>query len=225
MHTLLLRLAGPMQSWGVQSRFSVRETGLEPSKSGVIGLLCAALGRPRHAEIADLAALPMGARVDQQGRLSYDFHTAQHVLKAGGGLKNTEPSRRYYLADASFLVGLASEDLLLLRRLHDATRSPIWPLCLGRKAFVPGAPVWLEDGLRADTDLVDALTSYPWLGAPYREPPEQLRLILEDDAGAEVRPDQPVSFAERRFVLRRVATTFVPVPETTTEEGVCTSQD
>jgi len=225
MHTFLLRLAGPMQSWGVQSRFSVRETGLEPSKSGVIGLLCAALGRPRHAEIADLAALPMGVRVDQQGRLSYDFHTAQHVLKAGGGLKNTEPSRRYYLADASFLVGLASEDLSLLRRLHDAMRSPIWPLYLGRKAFVPGAPVWLEDGLRADTDLVDALTSYPWLGAPYREPPEQLRLILEDAAGAEVRPDQPLSFAERRFALRRVATTFVPVPETTTEEGLCISQD
>jgi len=167
----------------------------------------------------------MGARVDQQGRLSYDFHTAQHVLKAGGGLKNTEPSRRYYLADASFLVGLASEDLLLLRHLHDALRNPVWPLYLGRKAFVPGAPVWLRDGLHAGVGLLDALTTYPWLGASHREPPEQLRLILADDAGAEVRRDQPLSFAERRFALRRVATSFVPVPETTTEEGVCTSQD
>ena len=39
MSILLLRLAGPMQSWGTQSRFLVRDTGMEPSKSGVIGLL------------------------------------------------------------------------------------------------------------------------------------------------------------------------------------------
>ena len=47
MSILLLRLAGPMQSWGIQSRFSVRDTGLEPSRSGVVGLLCCALGRTR----------------------------------------------------------------------------------------------------------------------------------------------------------------------------------
>ncbi len=56
MSTLLMFLAGPMQSWGTQSRHSNRDTGLEPSKSGVIGLLCAALGRPRSAAIDDLAA-------------------------------------------------------------------------------------------------------------------------------------------------------------------------
>ena len=47
MHTLLLRLEGPLQSWGTSSRFPQRDTGFEPSKSGVIGLLCAALGKPR----------------------------------------------------------------------------------------------------------------------------------------------------------------------------------
>ena len=47
MAVLLLRLAGQMQSWGTQSRFSNRDTDLEPSKSGVIGLLCAAMGIPR----------------------------------------------------------------------------------------------------------------------------------------------------------------------------------
>ena len=41
MSVLLLRLSGPMQSWGVQSRFTVRDTGLEPSKSGVVGLIAA----------------------------------------------------------------------------------------------------------------------------------------------------------------------------------------
>ena len=38
MSVLLMRLAGPMQTWGTRSRFSNRDTGLEPSRSGVIGL-------------------------------------------------------------------------------------------------------------------------------------------------------------------------------------------
>src|SRR5258708_39825081 len=76
MGTLLLRLAAPMQSWGTQSRFVVRDTGLEPSKSGVIGLLCAALGRPREAPVEDLAGLRMGVRVDREGVMQTDYHTA-----------------------------------------------------------------------------------------------------------------------------------------------------
>jgi CRISPR system Cascade subunit CasD len=211
MHTLLLRLSGPVQSWGVQSRFSIRDTGLEPSKSGVVGLLCAALGRPRQEQVNDLAALTMGVRIDQDGRPMYDFHTAQNVLKAGGGIKDTEPSRRYFLADARFLVGFEGDDLALLHRLHDALRDPVWPLYLGRKAFVPGEPVWLEDGLLPDTDLRTALDprTYPWLGPEHREPPDQARLVLEDPDGPEVRPDQPLSFAERRFAPRRVRTLFI----------------
>ena len=66
---LLLRLAGPMQSWGTQSRFSHRDTGLEPSRSGVIGLLCAALGRPRDHSLDEFLPLKMAVRVDHEGRL------------------------------------------------------------------------------------------------------------------------------------------------------------
>ena len=84
VHTLLFRLAGPMQSWGVQSRFTVRDTGLEPSKSGVIGLVCAALGRARNQPVDDLAALRMGVRVDREGKLAKDYHTALDVIKAKG---------------------------------------------------------------------------------------------------------------------------------------------
>ena len=61
MATLLLRLQGPMQSWGTTSRFDERDTQLEPSKSGVLGLLCAALGRNRSEPVQDLAALRMRA--------------------------------------------------------------------------------------------------------------------------------------------------------------------
>lgn len=213
MNVLLLRLSGPMQSWGVQSRFSVRDTGLEPSKSGVVGLLCAALGRPRSAPLDDLAALGMGVRVDREGRLAYDYHTALNVYRAKGGRpKDCEPSVRYYLADACFLVGLEGEDLGLLETLHQALRNPHWPLYLGRKAFVPGEPVWLPDGLRPGGRLEEALHTYAWLGSDARSRPERLRWVLEDPDGAEVRPDQPISFAERRFAPRRVTTRFAECP-------------
>lgn len=208
--TLLLRLAGPMQSWGIQSRFTIRDSGLEPSKSGVIGLLCAALGRPRTTSLTDLAALRMGVRVDREGILTYDFHTAQNVLKASGELKETELSRRYYLADASFLVGLYGEEVLL-HRLHEVLRKPIWPLFLGRKAFVPGESIWLTDGLHPGTALRAAVTTYPWLARPGQNPPKRLRLVLEDPEGSEVRSDQPVSFQTdaRRYAPRRVQTDWV----------------
>jgi len=221
MNVLLLRLAGPMQSWGVQSRFTVRDTGLEPSKSGVVGLLCAALGRSRHEPVGDLAALTMGVRVDQEGTMARDYHTAMDILTAGGKLKATEPSNRYYLAGARFLVGLEGDDLHLLTQLHNALCGPVWPLYLGRKAFVPGEPVWLKDGLLPDTNLRPALETYPWLGPENRRPESQMRLVLEDPDGPEVRPDQPLSFAERRFAPRRVRTEFIPAPPM--KEEPCTS--
>lgn len=214
MHTLLLRLCGPMQSWGVQSRFTVRDTGLEPSKSGVIGLLCAAMGidRADDAALQSLAALRMGVRVDREGVLKMDYHTAKDVLKAGGGIKETEVSRRYYLADACFLVGLAGDDLPLLRRLHVALKNPVWPLFLGRKAFVPSEPPYLPDGLKENTDLTIALKTYPSL--TNRLSSRQARLVLEDPDGYLVRPDQPISFSQRRFAPRRLTIRFMawPVP-------------
>lgn len=214
MPTLLLCLAGPMQSWGVQSNFTVRDTGLEPSKSGVVGLLCAALGRRRDAEIGGLATLRMGVRVDREGQMASDYHTAQNILKASGGIKDTEVSRRYYLADARFLVGLTGDDLDLLTQLHNALRNPHWPLYLGRKAFVPGEPVWLQDGLCLEKSLRAALRDYPWRGRLRSDDrPPRLRLVLEDHAGSEVHPDQPVSFAERRFVPRRVSTDWMTMKE------------
>ncbi|MFH2102436.1 MAG: type I-E CRISPR-associated protein Cas5/CasD [Chloroflexota bacterium] len=219
MNTLLLRLSGAMQSWGVQSRFGMRDTGLEPSKSGALGLVCAALGidRADDESLAPLAALKMGVRVDREGVLKVDYHTAGEsgYLRAGNDVerKNVILSNRYYLADALFLVGLAGNDLVLLERIHTALRNPVWPLFLGRKAFVPGELLWLEDGLKPGKTLVDALKEFHSLSA--RPAPERLRLVLEDQQdGSVVRSDQPLSFAQgnRRFAPRRLTVVFMPAP-------------
>jgi CRISPR system Cascade subunit CasD len=226
MSVLLLRLAGPMQSWGVQSRFGIRDTGLEPSKSGVFGLLCAAIGRPRHAPLADLAGLAMGVRVDREGSVARDYHTAQQVRRADPkkGTQDTVLSERFYLADADFLVGLEGPHALLAG-LHEALAAPAWPLYLGRKAFVPGVPVVLPDGLRDGQPLRDALKTYPWSPRPRERPPESLRLVLDAPPGqGEPRPDVPLSFSPRRYTVRHVVTEFLPTaPLLPAPEAACSS--
>ncbi len=206
MPTLLLRLEGPMQSWGTRSRFDDRDTGLEPSKSGVIGLLGAALGRPRSASVDDLATLKMGVRVDRAGIVAYDFQTAQRVVRASGAGTEDATSRRYYLSDAAFLVGLEGDETLL-REAHGALLNPFWPLSLGRKSYLPSRPVYLPDGLRPES-LPEALAAYPPLSGG--KPPKTVRYVLESATGA-MRQDQPAGpFAERAFVMRYVETVQAP---------------
>lgn len=218
MATLLLRLQGPMQSWGSTSRFDERDTQLEPSKSGVLGLVCAALGRDRYEPVDDLAALCMGVRVDREGVPMRDYQTATGVLIATGksDLRRTVVSPRYYLSDAAFLVGLEGADEALLARIHAALRAPHWPLALGRKSFVPGMPVWLPDGL-SPLPLEAALAQYPRLVSARRgDSQPNLRCLLEDDQEGAIRLDQPVApFAERRFGPRFVKSGVLHVPDQT----------
>lgn len=208
MPTLLLRLQGPLQSWGVSSQFTHRDTAREPSKSGVIGLICAALGRPREADLSDLTALKMGVRVDREGILHKDFQIAQNIYQASGsGTKDSEISDRYYLADAVFLVGLEGPPPLL-QEIDAALKAPQWTLYLGRKAFPPGKPVWLKNGVY-EGSLEDALKRFPAL---IKKPPERMRWVLESDTGEFARADVPVSFAERRFSSRRISMGQIPAP-------------
>ncbi|RIH89451.1 type I-E CRISPR-associated protein Cas5/CasD [Calidithermus roseus] len=220
MPTLLLRLAGPMQSWGTRSRFDERDTDLLPSKSGVIGLLCAAMGvdREERETVLQLADLLMGVRVDQPGVLRYDYQTAQNVIAADESkVHPTTVSRRYYLADAVFLVGLEGEDWGLLERAHRALKNPVWPLFLGRKGYVPSPGVFLPDGLR-DEPLREAL-KYEFLGREWPKDENglesaRLPVMLEnrDSSEGSLRMDQPLgSFAERRFGARFVIPDFVEV--------------
>jgi CRISPR system Cascade subunit CasD len=239
--TLLLRLAGPMQSWGTDSRFDIRFTGREPSKSGVIGVLCAALGKPRQERPDDgfpsltaLSGLQLGVREDRPGRIEVDYQTAggshragerQGVINAMGKDWSTVQSRRYYLADADFLVGLEGEDALL-RRLDAALAAPVWQLSLGRKAFVPGEPVrlpdagsgsdWWEMGLKEALGLSPERAGYPWRPRHMRDRrPERLRAVLDSAVrpDAERRQDVPLDFAARRFGVRFVETYVGRWPE------------
>lgn len=203
MSTLLLRLAAPMQAWGSDSRFEVRRTGREPTKSGVIGLLAAALGRSREDSVDDLCKLRFGVRVDQEGELLRDFHTAQG--------KTNYVTTRYYLCDAVFLVGLESDDDEQLKRLEQALQSPIYPIFLGRRSCPPTLPVTL--GIR-ESNLIDTLKSEPWAASQWmqrkhRTKSPALRLITDAGCGgrkAGTQRDIPVSFniIARSYAYREI---------------------
>jgi len=220
MPTLLLRCCGPQQSWGAQSRFVDRDTEREPTKSGIVGLLCAALGWPRDRDVSVLAALRMGVRVDHEGRVERDFHTVAPlggIRKADGGLERQPVvSKRYYLAGADFLVGLDGADRGLLEELDAALRRPRWQLYLGRKSFVPAVPVYLpESGIR-DAPLEQALSEEPWPLTPRAWPlpsgerERTLRFVVEAPSvasvGGRLLMDQPrgAAYDTRSFGPRLV---------------------
>lgn len=220
MPTLLLRLVGPMQSWGTTSRFDQRDTGKEPSKSGVIGLLAAAMGidRENWPDLEPLTRLALGVRHDRPGVPKRDYQTAgcatgDTIIKADGKpSKDGVVSQRFYLADAAFLVGLEGDDRVFLEKAHAALLNPVWPLALGRKSYVPSEPIWLEDGVQ-DASLREVLARWPWIASPrkWEEPPEKLLVSFESEDGSGVlKVDQPLSsFAERRFGTRFVRTEWI----------------
>ncbi|MCQ4321967.1 type I-E CRISPR-associated protein Cas5/CasD [Stutzerimonas stutzeri] len=220
MPTLLLRLAGPMQSWGTTSRFDQRDTGKEPSKSGVLGLLAAALGidRENWDDLEPLVRLVMGVRHDRPGVLKRDYQTAgcatsDNMIRADGSLsKDGVISQRHYLADAVFLVGLEGPDLSLLERIQIALQNPVWPLALGRKSYVPSESIWLEGGI-VDAPLLPVLAARPWLTTSRRNEgvPDRLLVSLESqDGNGVLRMDQPLSsFSTRRFGARHVRSEWV----------------
>ena len=223
MPTLLLRLAGPMQSWGTTSRFNQRDTGKEPSKSGVIGLLAAAMGidRDNWVDLEPLARLSMGVRHDRPGVPNRDYQTAgcartDTIIRADGTpSKDGVVSERHYLADAVFLVGLEGEDRPLLEKAHLALQDPVWPLALGRKSYVPSEAIWIEGGVQ-EASFYEVLAQWPWIASRrmWEDPPEKLLVSLESVGGSGVlKMDQPLSsFTERRFGARFVRSEWIPFP-------------
>ena len=193
MSTLLLRLAGPLQAWGYESKFEKRRTGREPTKSAVVGMLAAALGRRRDEPVEDLCSLNFGVRVEEEGQLLRDFHIARTE-----GDKKTYVTERYYLSDACFLVGLESGDETLLDKIEQSIVNPAFPLFLGRRSCVPTLPILIG---RRQCCLLEALRGEPWLASEYMQGKARgqvrLRLITDaglDSTGAAVQRDLPLSF-------------------------------
>ncbi|MCG6552886.1 MAG: type I-E CRISPR-associated protein Cas5/CasD, partial [Candidatus Magnetominusculus sp. LBB02] len=168
LNTLFLRLEGHMQAWGdQQSKFVVRRTAEAPTKSGILGMLCAAMGvsRPEAVnELPRLRTLNMGVRIDKPGIRWWDYHTVgagmQMRIADGKTKLGAMLTRREYLCDASFLAALQGEPDII-DELIKALEDPKWTLYLGRKSCPPSRPM-LELPAYEFPDLLSALRSIPW---------------------------------------------------------------
>lgn len=157
---VLLWLEGPLQSWGFDSRFSRRDTLLFPTKSGVYGILLAAIGAsgPQSRMLEDLSSMAQTViayrpiRQRDGAPLLEDFHmvgsgyddkdawqrllipkTADGKPAVGGGAKLTY---RYYLQDMTFAV-IQEIPGDYVDEVISGLSNPVFPLYLGRKSCVP----------------------------------------------------------------------------------------
>jgi CRISPR system Cascade subunit CasD len=219
---LALLLDGPLQSWGFASRFQRRTTALHPTKSGVIGLISAAMGLAKgsaaeRAMLPELAKLQMSSIAiprDMQGsgrqrpvlRLE-DYHTVLATRRASGTLdKDAVVTRRQYLLDARFGVILAG-DRSVLERAAAALQNPVWGVWLGRKSCIPAEPVYrglFDTELQAQHELLSdgSIESFTTVTE-----------VKDFAEGTDSISDEPVSFGDasssgpdkRQFAVRRIA--------------------
>ncbi|GAB3622656.1 type I-E CRISPR-associated protein Cas5/CasD [Mariniluteicoccus endophyticus] len=216
MSVLVLRLAGPLQSWGVRSRFVRRTTEPMPTKSGLIGLLAAAKGLRRQDPLEDLLDLTLAVRVDQQGEMLRDFHTAHHQVTGA----SMPLSQRYYWADAVFTAFIGGKEPVV-EGLAEALGDPAYPLYLGRRSCVPEGRLVLDVSSASMESLV---RETPWQASArvqkaLRQP--QATLPVQADEGVfeglvalRQLQDVPISFdpERREYAVRAVVDVTVSVP-------------
>lgn len=203
----------PLQSWGYQSRFDRRTSLSYPTRSGVMGMLCAAMGIDR----GDTGGLK---RFRQIGMTTYEFGQEPRMVDyhtVGGGYDRqnapqnipaiadsgkpgqTVQSYREYLQNARFGVVLEGTSHFI-RQIAAALENPQWGIWLGRKSCIPADIVC--QGVYSS--LAEAQEKLERLA---KETVRRIvREVAEFDEGTDTLNDMPLDFSgERKFAPRRVS--------------------
>lgn len=208
---LALFLDAPLQSWGYQSRFDQRTSFSMPTRSGIIGMICAAMGidRSEASALDDFKIIKMTVLAfDQHPRL-VDFHTVGggwdkkknplNMVKKPDRSGQTIVTRREYLQGSKFGVLLEGTGELLLK-IKKALENPVWGIWLGRKSCVPASPVcqgFFDSPALATNHLSDLAGN-------------TVTRRLEDaesfEDGNDTLNDVPMDFSIRLFSPRRIRT-------------------
>jgi CRISPR system Cascade subunit CasD len=182
---LTFTLYAPLASWGEVAVGEVRDSLDRPTRSGVLGVVAAALGLDRgdddgHRALHD--GYGTAVLVLESGRAMRDYHTIQ-TATAGFVKRHQPPTRRALLAAsesetkttlstrtlrqdhlAVVAIWARSGSRWTLRDLAAALRAPHFVLYAGRKSNPFGLPMAPE------------LTEGPTLGAALQQARERLRL-------------------------------------------------
>ncbi|WP_406379801.1 type I-E CRISPR-associated protein Cas5/CasD [Streptomyces sp. NBC_01618] len=223
MSGLLLRLAGPLQSWGERSAFTpVRDSAPFPTRSALTGMFAAAEGLGRGEQgIERYDSLHFTVRVDRPGVRLVDYHTvgggfpkAQTAATSGGSNKGAAViTRRHYLADAVFTIAVTGPDTDT-QRIAQALHRPHWAPYLGRRSCVPDEPFLLR--AHVPDPLSELRHHVPLSREPERPEPDTVPVtflyeqppadVPEDKVDVLAVNDHPVSFAQhqRSHRTRRV---------------------
>lgn len=164
---LLLWLEAPLQSWGFDSKFGRRETLKFPTRSGVVGLVCSALGaggeqRELLAEFSSLRQTVISfvrSRQTENGKQKLDREPLLRDFQmVGSGYDDRDPWMSLMIPktiSGGKSVGGGTKmtyrfylqdtffavifESLSQRSLEiaEALRNPVWDLYLGRKNCVP----------------------------------------------------------------------------------------
>jgi CRISPR system Cascade subunit CasD len=231
---LALRMEGPLQSWGFDSQYNRRNTGLMPTKSAIAGMCCAALGLPRGGDkeqdfLSSFGMVRMTAIAIPRARVKkelpvrrlLDYHTV------GGGYDPNDPGERGCItvtAEDGKPKAKKGQSIAVLTHRQYLTDASFGVLLEGTSPLLKQIadalenPVWgIWLGRKA------CIPSAPVFAGLKRNRDEALSLIIGEKPlemfsrqeevenfaeGRDSLPDTPVSFAtERRlFSPRRVRT-------------------
>jgi CRISPR system Cascade subunit CasD len=223
---LLLWFEAPLQAWGADSKFGRRDTLAFPTKSGVLGLVCAALGAggPQQELLAEFAQLRQAAisyvRCQQKGDelvkqdrepLLRDFHMV------GSGYDDKDPWASLLIPKTSegkkavgggtkmtyryYLQDAAFAVVLEVpggraEEIAAALRNPAWDIYFGRKNCVPTDFVY-----RGTFDQEAAALEQAEILAGEKQRSEDFRVVQGDvgEGGADeilTLNDVPVQFGD-----------------------------
>lgn len=161
MKTLIIKLTGPLQSYGNEATFNRRTSYRYPSKSALLGMFAAALGYRRDdLRIRELNQLRMATRIDQPGQTITDFQTVEYDQKH----QKRSLSYRDYLQDAVFIVAISGENKMI-EDIHFALHHPKFQLYLGRRANAPAGP--LRTRMIDGSNPIEALKRCAWQAAKW----------------------------------------------------------
>ncbi|BAH87633.1 type I-E CRISPR-associated protein Cas5/CasD [Streptococcus mutans] len=231
MKTILLKFAGPLQSWGTNSHFETRHTDFYPSKSAVIGMIAASLGYRRNEDekIRKLNELDFAVRVDQQGNLLRDWHNAKSDKR-----KDPYTTNRYYLEDAVFVVAISHQNYAFIQMIEDGLRSPYFQPFMGRRA----CPLPVDFIVQVTNDsALDSLKQLDWQAATWymkrQSTDDRISLEIYTDSyltgkeSYQLRQDKVLSFSqkERKFGFRYESRVRVEVLNPLWQEQSSTEHD